>query len=84
MAARQAEVRDTAVSVLAAVRVNLSGNARVLFDVRAGLVFGVVAGGLLGVSNLVLQLVLRKKTTHVSARAPAGAPILASPAKPCE
>ena len=44
MAAQQANVRDTVASVLAAAKVNLSGNARVLVDMRAGVVFGVIVG----------------------------------------
>ena len=55
MAAQQADVRDTVVSVLAAAKVNLSGNARVLVDMRAGMVFGVIVGTLLSLSNLVLR-----------------------------
>jgi hypothetical protein len=55
MAAQQADVRDSVVSVLAATKVNLSGNARVLVDMRAGAVFGVIVGTLLSLSNLILR-----------------------------
>ncbi len=55
MAAQQADVRDTVISVLAAAKVNLSGNARVLVDMRAGMVFGAIVGTMLSVSNLVLR-----------------------------
>jgi|GEM_PF-2625592 len=52
LAAQEANVHDTSVAALAANKVILSGNARVLFDLRAGVLTGLIAGAVLGALNV--------------------------------
>jgi hypothetical protein len=57
IAAQDATVHNAVISVLAATRVKLEGNTRVLIDLRAGLLFGVIVGVMLSASNIVLHMV---------------------------
>jgi len=61
MAAQEVNVHDTIITALAADRVNLSGNSRILIDMRAGVVFGVVVGVLLSATNAMLKMRLSRK-----------------------
>jgi hypothetical protein len=53
MAAKEATLNNSNVSVVAALKI--TGNPRVLFDLRAGLLAGVVAGATFGLVNFILR-----------------------------
>lgn len=55
LAAQKAEVRDATISVLAAGQVKLEGNSRVLVDLRAGALFGLIVGALMSLTMTVLR-----------------------------
>ena len=58
LAAEEATIHDAPIAALAATKVNLSGNARVLFDLRAGIVAGLIAGVLLGAANALRHRIM--------------------------
>jgi hypothetical protein len=58
LAARKAEIKGGSIAVLAAAQVELKDNARVMFDLRAGALAGVVAGSLFGIIYGVMRLLL--------------------------
>lgn len=60
LAARRVETKGGSIAVLAAGKVELKDNARVLFDLRAGALAGVVAGSLFGVIYGVMRFLLGK------------------------
>jgi hypothetical protein len=54
--ARQADIRDATVAFVASPNVSLSGNSRVIFDIRAGIAFGAIVGSLLSIGNFMLRM----------------------------
>ncbi len=65
MAAREVTVSEgTPISVMAALTVK--GNPKVLFDLRAGVLAGVVAGGVFGLVDFVLRRTVKPVRHHKS------------------
>lgn len=58
LAAQEVAVTNGSVSVLAAMRV--TGNPKVMFDLRAGVLAGLIAGAIVATAAVIAKLALRK------------------------
>ncbi len=61
LAARKANITGGTVTMLAAGRVELHGDARVLFDLRAGVLTGLLAGGIFSAVYTAWRLLMGRK-----------------------
>jgi len=70
VAARTATIKNGRVAMMMAGRVELTDGARVLFDLRAGLIAGALAGAVFGAIYTAVGWMLRRQRTESTAPRP--------------